>query len=80
MYVVLGVMTNCITLIYILRSYKDVFKLFGRYGAVLMLLLIAWYIFTKSKYIVNLVIPGLCILELLFNDVLLSVSDDKTLK
>jgi hypothetical protein len=34
-----------------------------------MILLIIWYAATKSKYIVNLVIPGLCILELLFNDI-----------
>ncbi len=79
-YVFLGVMTNCITVIYIFRSYKDIFKLLGRYGMLLMILLIIWYIFTKSKYIVNLVIPILCIVELLFNDVVTFIIKRKHIK
>ena len=39
----------------------------GKYGLLIIVLLILWYILTKSKIITNYIIPSVCLLELLIN-------------
>ena len=70
-YVGLILLSNYITLFYIFKSYKDLFKLLGRYGTILMLILFIWYMYTGIKFITNFIIPILCIVELLFVDIFL---------
>ena len=72
-YVGLILLSNYITLFYIFKSYKDLFKLLGRYGTILMLILFIWYMFTGIKFITNFIIPILCIVELLFVDIFLFI-------
>ena len=72
-YVGLALLSNYITLVYIFRSYKDIFKLLGRYGLILNVILFIWYMYTKQIFITNFIIPSLCIIELLFNDIFLFI-------
>ena len=66
-YIGMGLLTNYIVIYFILKNYQNVFRLIGKYGFLLIFLLIIWYIFIKSKVITNYIIPSVCIFELLFN-------------
>lgn len=79
-YVLLGVVTNFISINYILKSYKDVFGLLGRYGFIVIVLCYIWYLFTGVSFIPNYVIPGLCIAELIFSDVIALIFKRKKIK
>ena len=79
-YVGLVLLSNYITLFYIFKSYKDLFKLLGRYGTILMLILFIWYMYTGLKTLTNFVIPILCIVELLFVDIYLFILKRKHIR
>ena len=79
-YVGLALLSNYITIVYIFRSYKDIFKLFGRYGLILNIILFIWYMYTKQIFITNFIIPSLCIIELLFNDIFLFIFKRKHIR
>jgi len=79
-YVSLFLLSNYITLFYIFKSYKDLFKLLGRYGTILMLILFIWYMYTGIKFITNFIIPILCIVELLFVDIFLFIIKRKHIR
>lgn len=79
-YVALGVITNFISINYILKSYKDIFVLLGRYGFIIILLVYIWYLFTGVSALPNYVIPGLCIAELIFSDIVALVFKYKHIK
>ncbi|MBQ7241107.1 MAG: hypothetical protein IJS56_06695 [Bacilli bacterium] len=79
-YVGLALLSNYITIVYIFRSYKDIFKLFGRYGLILNIILFIWYMYTKQIFITNYIIPGLCIIELLFIDIFLFIFKRKHIR
>ena len=69
-YIALGVITNYIVIYFILKSYKDIYKMLGKYGFVVIILLIMWYMVTKWRVIPNYIIPIVCMLELVFNLIL----------
>ena len=79
-YVGLALLSNYITLFYIFKSYKDLFKLLGRYGTILMIILFIWYMYTGLKTLTNFVIPILCIVELLFADIYLFIVKRRHIK
>ena len=66
-YVILGLVTNYIFIYFILKNYQNTFKMFAKYGLIVVLLLIMWYLYTKTTVITNYIIPTICLLELLFN-------------
>lgn len=66
-YVGLGLFTNLIVIYFILKNHKNIFRIFGRYGLIIILLLLLWYSVIKSPIITNYIIPSVCIFELLFN-------------
>lgn len=63
----LGLLTNYIAFTFMLRNYQNIYRMFGKYGLIIIILLIIWYIFIKNKIITNYIIPSICIIELLFN-------------
>lgn len=67
MYVALGLLTNFVVIYFILKNYQNTFKMFAKYGLIIVLLLIMWYLYTKTSIITNYIIPIVCLLELLFN-------------
>ncbi len=69
-YITFGLLTNYIVIYFILKSYKNIYKMLGKYGFVIILLLIMWYLVTKWKVIPNYIIPIVCMLELIFNFIL----------
>lgn len=70
LYVGLGLSTNYIIVYLILKDYKKIYIMFGRYGLTIILLLLIWYVFIKSPIITNFIIPSVCLFELLFNFIL----------
>jgi len=66
-YVILGLATNYIIVYFILKNYQNTFKMFAKYGLIIVLLLIMWYLYTKTTIITNYIIPIVCLLELIFN-------------
>ncbi len=67
LYVGLGLITNFAVVSFMLKNYQNVLKIFGKYGLLIIVLLLVWYYFTKSKIITNYIIPSVCIFELIFN-------------
>ena len=66
-YVSLGLLTNLVVIYFILKSYQNIYKILGRYGFLLIILLLIWYFYTKSPVITNYIIPSVCFFELAFN-------------
>ena len=66
-YIGLGLITNFIIMYFILKNYQNTYRMIGRYGLIIILLLAIWYFKTKSPIITNYIIPSICILELTFN-------------
>lgn len=60
-------MTNYIIIHFTLKNRKNVLSLLGKYGFLLIVISLLWYFWIRSTIIVNYVIPGICICELLFN-------------
>ena len=69
-YIILGLITNYIVFYSILKSYQNIYRMFGRYGLIIILLLLMWYIFIPNHIITDFIIPTVCILELLFNGII----------
>ena len=67
--VLLALISNYITLYYITNSYKDVLLLLCRYGFVVIGIIFIWYYFIRLSFIPNIIIPALCLVELIFSDV-----------
>ena len=67
LYVGLGLVTNYVVVRFILKNYQNIYRMFGKYGFIVIFLLLLWYILTISKIITNYIIPSVCIFELLFN-------------
>ena len=66
-YVYLGLITNYMIIYFILKNSKNIFKMFFKYGVLLIFLTILWYYFTKVKFIVNYIIPSIGLIELIFS-------------
>ncbi len=66
----LGLITNFIALYYIIKNSSNIYRMIGKYGLIIIILLIIWYIFIRNKVITNYIIPSVCILELIFNFVI----------
>lgn len=66
-YVGLGLFTNFIIIYHILKNYKNIYRMFGKYGLIIILLLLLWYMVIRTPIITNYIIPSVCIFELLFN-------------
>ncbi len=66
-YTSLGLLTNYVIVYCILKSERNIFKLIGGYGLIIIALLIIWYLAIKSPIITNYIIPSVCLIELLFN-------------
>ena len=67
MYVYLGLISNYIIIYFILKNSKNIFKMFFKYGTILMILTFMWYYFTGVKFIVNYIIPSIGLAELIFS-------------
>ena len=72
-YIGMGLLTNYIVIYFILKNHQNIFRLLSKYGFLLIFLLLIWYIFIGSKIITNYIIPSVCIFELLFNFIDLSL-------
>ena len=66
-YVYLGLISNYCVIYFILRNSNNIFKMFFKYGIILIFLTLIWYYFTEGKFIVNYVIPSIGLIELLFS-------------
>ena len=66
-YVYLGLITNYMIIYFILRNSKNIFKMFFKYGMLLIFLTFLWYYFTKVKFIVNYIVPSIGLVELIFS-------------
>ncbi|MBQ2873460.1 MAG: hypothetical protein IJE89_05625 [Bacilli bacterium] len=66
-YIGVGLITNYVIMSLILKNYHNIYKVFGKYGLTIIVLLIIWYLLIKSPVITNYIIPSVCIFELLFN-------------
>jgi len=66
-YVILGLITNFIIIYLILKNFQNIYKVFLRYGFIIVLLLIMWYLYTKTTIITNYIIPIICLLEMFLN-------------
>ncbi len=67
LYVSLGLLSNFIIVYFILKTYKNIYNMLGKYGIIINILLIIWYLVTKTTIITNYIIPSICIIELLSN-------------
>ena len=68
-FVIGGMITNYIIMYYIAKNRRNVLELLGKNGLVFVFLLICWYLYTRQTILTNYIIPGICLLELLFNSV-----------
>ena len=67
LYINLGLITNICIIYVILKNYQDILRMFEKYGLILILIILGWYLVTKNKIITNYIIPSICLVELLFN-------------
>lgn len=61
-----GLISNLFVVYFILKNNQNVLKMVEKYGLLLVMLTLLWYIATKEVIITNYVIPLLCIFELVF--------------
>ena len=66
-YIGVGLITNYVIMSLILKNYHNIYKVIGKYGLTINVLLIIWYLLIKSPIITNYIIPSVCIFEMLFN-------------
>lgn len=66
-YIGVGLISNYVIMSLILKNYHNIYKVIGKYGLTIIVLLIFWYLLIKSPIITNYIIPSVCIFELLFN-------------
>lgn len=69
-YVGLGLITNYVIMYFILKNYHNIYRMFAKYGLIIISLSIIWYLVIKSPIITNYIIPAVCIVQLLFNFIL----------
>ncbi len=69
-YISVGLLTNFLIVSYILKYYQNIYRMFGRYGLLIIIILLIWYLVTKSHILTNYIIPSVCLTELLFNLIL----------
>jgi len=67
LYTSLGLITNFCVIYFILKNYQNVLKMFGKYGFILIVLILIWYFVTKNTIIMDYIVTSICLLELLFN-------------
>lgn len=67
LYIGLGLVTNYIIIYNILKNYQNIYKLFFKYGLIIVILLLMWYLVIKSPIITNYIIPSVCMFELVLN-------------
>ena len=67
LFIVGGLIANYMVIYFILKNMQDVLSLFGRFGVILIIILLLWYFITENKVITNYIIPSICFLEILFN-------------
>lgn len=67
LYVGLGLISNYVIIYFILKNYKNIYKMFFKYGLIVVILLLMWYFVIKSPIITNYIIPSVCMFELLLN-------------
>lgn len=72
-YVVLGLISNYLILFCIFKSHQDTLKLLMRYGFLIVFILFAWFYITKAYILTNIIIPSVCIAELLFADLIAGI-------
>lgn len=75
-YVVLGIVTLDILVLYIIKKYKNVLKKMNKYFIIILLLTFLWFFLTKSLIITTYIIPILCIIIFLFNSITMLVLKD----
>ena len=66
-YVGLGLLTNYLVILLIIKHYQNIYKVFTNYGIFIVSLLLIWYFVTKIAIITNYIIPSVCLFELLSN-------------
>ena len=66
-YTSLGLITNFCVIYFILKNYQNVLKMLGKYGFILIVLILICYFVTKNTIIMDYIVTSICLLELLFN-------------
>lgn len=65
--VFLGLFSNILITKYILKNYKNMYKLLSSYGLLIIIISFIWFFVTRKMFITNYIIPSLCIVELTFS-------------
>lgn len=77
-YLILGILlTNYIIVHFTLKNRKNILSLLGKYGLLLIVISLLWYYWIKSSIIIDYIIPGICICELIFNVVIFIILRSK---
>ena len=66
-FIVSGLIANYIIIYFILKNKQDILELFGKFGMILIIIQLLWYILLRDKVITNYIIPSICFFEILFN-------------
>lgn len=75
-YAVLGLFTIYTLAIVIIRKYKNILKMMNKYFIIILILLFAWFLLTKSLIITTYIIPIFCMAILIFNSITMLVLKD----
>lgn len=75
-YVVLGIVTSDILVLYVIKKYKDVLKKMNKYFIIILLLTFIWFFLTRSLIITTYIIPIVCIIIFVFNSITMLVLKD----
>lgn len=62
-----GLVTNYIIIYFLVNNNNNILTLFEKYGILLVIITLFWYLITKNVLIINYLIPLLCLFELIFN-------------
>ena len=76
-YVFISLFTNYIIIKFMFRNFRNILKMFLKYGMVLNTLILIWYFVTKTTIITNYIIPSICLFELIFNLIICLVLQEK---
>lgn len=71
--VILGLISNYISLKFILNNYRNALKMMNKYFFRVLILLFIWFFMIKSLIITTYIIPISCMVILLFNSIILLV-------
>lgn len=75
-YAVFGLLTIYILVIAVIKKYKNILKMMNRYFIIILILVFLWFLITKSLIITTYIIPILCIVILIFNNITMLVLKD----